>query len=167
MPRSSRPARGLLALPLLALLACEQDEETTYVQFNADDESLTVDIGAELGLAQTIELHSTTGEVVIGEATVDPDAGPVGTEHEIVVQIYDAYEHMVDRVSVRTDSGERGEDEYDLQPDSADEGYYELTLVSVGAEDEQRTDTLTIRVWDVQDDEDGEASAEDTSDTGG
>ncbi len=36
----------------------------------------------------------------------------------------------------------------------------------MGAEGEQRTDTLTILAWDVEDDEDGEAGTEDTADTG-
>lgn len=154
--------------PLLLLLgACDTEEEETYVQFNADDDTLSVDVGAaELGESSSIDLHSTTGEVVIGTATIDPSAGPIGTEHALVVVISDNYEHLVDRVSVRTDSGERGEDEYDLLGDSADEGYYKLIIVSVGAEGEQRTDTLTILAWDVEDDEDGEAGTEDTADTG-
>lgn len=157
---------GRLALLALALVACDEAEEETYVQFNADDEQLTVEVGAsELGEAESIDLHSTTGEVLIGTATVDPSAGPIGTEHALVVEILDAYEHMVDRVSVRTDSGERGEDEYDLVPDSADEGFFKLVIVSVGAEGEQRSDTLTILVWDVEGDDDGESSGSDPEDT--
>lgn len=155
-----------VVLGSLALGACDEDDETSYVQFNADDDALSIDVGAaELGEPTTIDLHSTTGEVVIGTASVDPSAGPIGTEHTLIVQISDNYENLVDRVSVRTDSGDRGEDEYDFISDSADEGLYKRILVSVGAEGEQRTDTLTIRVWDVEDDDDGDAGT-DTADTG-
>ncbi len=162
-----RWAEPTLALILLA--GCESDEEETYVQFNADDEALSVEVGAaEAGEPSSITLHSTTGEIEIGTATVDPGSGPIGTEHTITVEIFNNYEHMVDRVSVRTDSGDRGEDEFDLRPDSADEGYYERALVSVGEDGEQRTDTLTIFVWDVEGDEDGEAGTEDSGeDTAG
>jgi hypothetical protein len=160
---------ALLSLAVLAPLSCNEDDETTYVQFNADDDELSVDVGAdEVGPAETIDLHSTTGEVVIGSASVDPDAGPIGTEHVIRVQIDDAYENIVDKVTVRTDSGSRGEDEYDMVADSADEGFYKLTIVSAGADGEHRTDILTIKVWDVEDDDDGDAgsSGDDTGDTG-
>src|SRR4030095_1122403 len=101
-----------------------------------------------------IVLYSSTALVTVGSAKVDPGGGPIGTEHDIVVIVEDAYENVVDRVSVRTDAAERGEDEYDLDPDSADEGFYKLTLVSVGEPDEIRTDTFTIRLWDEDDDED-------------
>ena len=144
-PRPARrwPSRLLLAasfLPLLLGATCSKDDEETYEQFNADNDALTISVGAaDLGEAETIDLHSTTGAVLIG------------TEHVITVEIFDAYQDMVDQVTVRTDSGERGEDEYELIGDSADEGYYKRTLVSVGAEDEVRTDTLTIRVWDLVD----------------
>ena len=65
---------------------------------------------------------------------------------------------------MRTDSGDRGEDEYDLEADSADEGLFQIVLVSVGDEGESREDTFTIRVW-----ENDSADSEDTtgsSDTG-
>ena len=177
-PSSSRlaprwPERLLIAalvLPLLGASDCGSKDEDTYVQFNADDDTLTIDVGTEdVGEAVSIDLHSTTGSVVIGTATVDPSSGPIGTEHTITVEIFDAYENMVDRVSVRTDSGDRGEDEYDLVGDSADEGFYKLTLVSVGDEGETRQDSFTVRVWDIEDDDDGEPgdTAQDTgSDTG-
>lgn len=173
-PSSSRrglrwPDRLLLAafvLPLLGASDCKDEDEETYVQFNASDDTLTIQVGVQdVGAPVTIDLHSTTGSVLIGTATVDPSSGPVGTEHTITVEIFDAYENMVDRVSVRADSGDRGEDEFDLVGDSADEGFYKLTLVSVGDEGETRDDTFTLRVWDVDGDEDGDPG--DTgSDTG-
>jgi hypothetical protein len=101
--------------------------------------------------------------VVIGSATVSPGGGPIGTTHDLVVVIDDAYEDKVDRVSVRIDAGDRGEDEYDLDRDSADEGYYKLSMVSVGEEGEVREDRFTIKVWDEDGDADGDTGGEDTS----
>jgi hypothetical protein len=151
---------GLLVV-VAAGIACKKDDEATYTQFNAEDETIEVDVGAaKKEPARTIVLHSSTGEVTVGSAEVDPGGGPIGTEHVIVVIVEDAYENVVDRVSVRTSSAERGEDEYDLDPDSADEGFYKMTLVSVGEPDEVRTDTFTIRLWDEDDDED--SGGEDT-----
>lgn len=169
VPPSNRVALVTLLLGSLlggaALVGCTTDEEVTYEQFNADTDTLDIEVGsADLLDAVSTDLHSTTGQVVIGTATVDPGGGPIGTEHAIVVEIADEYENMVDRVSLRTDSGARGEDEYDLDPDSADEGYYKLSLQSVGEEGEVRTDTLTIRVWDVVDDSDGDTAS--SGDTG-
>ena len=46
------------------------------------------------------------------------------------------------------DSGDRGTEEYEMNPDSADEGLYKLTLVSVGAEDELRNDVIRIKLWE-------------------
>ena len=49
---------------------------------------------------------------------------------------------------MRTDSGDRGEDEYDLEADSADEGLYLRELSSVGDEGESREETFSIYVWE-------------------
>jgi hypothetical protein len=147
--------RWVRVLLLVAASGCNKDSAPTYTQFNEDDENLTIDVGAaKKEPAKSIELYSSTGEVTVGIATVDPGGGPIGTEHVIVVEVENAYENIVDRVSVRTNSAERGEDEYDMDPDSADEGFYKLTLVSVGKPGEVRTDTFTIRLWDEDDDED-------------
>lgn len=147
-----------LLLAALTLLACKKDEEPVYTQFNGTDDSLTIQVGsADLLPEVSAELSSSTGEVVVGLVSVDPGGGPIGTEHGMVVVIDDLYEHIVDRVSVRLDSGDRGEDEFELQQDSADEGVWKLTLVSVGEEDEVREDTLTVNCWDLEEDEDSEA----------
>lgn len=154
----------LLVVLLSGLLACDKEEEATYSQFNGTDDSLTIQVGASETLdAVSIELTSTTGEVVVGTAQVDPGGGPVGTEHEIVVEVYDAYQHIVDRVSVRMDAGSRGEDEFELTQDSADEGVWKTTLVSAGDADEVREDTLTVRCWDLDGDEDAEAGTSNDS----
>ena len=153
------------ALLLVGLiLSCGDEETVQYERFNADGDTITLSVGAEDVLdAIEIDLHSTTGEVVIGTAKASPGGGPIGTEHTFVVAIDDDWQDQVDRVSVRIDSGERGEDEYDLEQDSADEGLYKLSLVSVGDEGEARDDVVEVHVWDVIDDNDqASGSADDT-----
>jgi hypothetical protein len=61
--------------------------------------------------------------------------------------VYADYSADVGRVSVRTDSGDREVDEFDLDVDSTGTGIFKAELRSVGAESETRTDTLTFRVW--------------------
>lgn len=149
---------------MLSLLSCGDEDTVSYVRFNGDDDIVTISVGvADLLDDITIDLHSTTGEVVIGSAVVSPGGGPIGTTHDVVVVISDDYEDKVDRVSVRVDSGDRGEDEYDLERDSADEGYYKLSMVSVGDDGEVRDDTFTIKVWDEDGDSDGDTAGGDTS----
>ena len=129
---------------------------------NAQTDQISIQVGTEDVLdAVSISLYSTTGTVEVGTATVNPGGGPIGTEHTLTVEIFDDWEDDVNRVSVRTDSGERGEDEYDLTPDSADEGLYQEVLVSVGTEGETREDIFTIRVWE----EDTTSDTEDEGDT--
>lgn len=149
---------ALALVPLL--LACKKDEEVTYSQFNADGDQVTIQVGVDDVLDPVVgELSSSTGEVVVGEIEVDPGGGPVGTEHAVVVEIFDDWENIVDRVSVRLSSPGRGEDEFDLDQDSADEGVWKLTLVSVGSEDEQREDTLTVYAWDIDGDDDADGGS--------
>lgn len=140
----------------LLICACGDTDEDTWVLWNdTDQDVLEVQVGAtELGDAASIELHSSTGALVVGTAGVDPAAGPSGTLHTFTVQVDPTYADQVDRVSVRIDSGERGVDEYDLRQDSADEGLYVLELQSYAGEGEQRTDTVTVRLWDLSDDTD-------------
>ncbi len=150
----------------LSLLGCSGDEAVTWSQFNGTDDSLTIDVGvADVEPAVSVDLSSTTGEVVVGTATVDPGGGPLGTEHDVVVEVFDDYQDIVDRVSVRLTSDQRGDDEFELDQDSADEGVWKTTIVSVGSEDEVRQDTLTVRCWDQDGDDDGSGSS--SSDTGG
>lgn len=146
------PSLGLVpgALLLLTLVGCKKDEEVTWTQFNAEDDSLEVQVGtSELLDAVLIDLHSSTGDLVVGWAQADPGGGPIGTEHAIAVNIDDEYQDLVDRVSVRITSDSRGEDEFDLDHDSADEGYWKTTLKTNGEADEVRTDSLTFRAWEA------------------
>lgn len=163
LPRVS----GVVCAVLLALgvtaVACQGEDEENWVQYNADGDEVEVEVGVEETLDPvTTILHSSSGQVEIGEAEVDPGGGPIGTEHLVVVEVYDDYENSVERATVRTDSPDRGEDEYEMDPDSADEGIYTTTLVSVGEEGEVRTDTLTFRLWYDSSEEDDESE-----DTGG
>jgi hypothetical protein len=144
-------ARCLALLPLTLLLgACTEEQETAFLQFNSTGESLTIYVGDDSRLEQddSIDLTSSTGLVVLGTATISPAGGPVGTVHALSVVIDDEYEESVGRVTVRTDSGERGKDEYELEGDSADEGYWKITLVSAGDSDEVREDSFTIRLFE-------------------
>lgn len=162
---------------LLGLLvvgsACNRDDEIVYEQFNSEDDTIQVEVGVDEVLdARSELLYSSTGEVEIGVVTVDPGGGPIGTNHAVVVQIYNEDPYFwaseVDRVSVRTvpqdDARDIAEDEYDLEKDSADEGFYKITLESVGEPGEVRTDTFSIRVWSI--DEVATAEASDGSDGG-
>jgi len=160
----SAPAVFVCWLPLLAgLLGTKCDEQTdpVWVQYNSSDDVVDIEVGVEEELDPVgTDLHSSVTELVIGRATVTPGGGPIGTIHSLLVIVDDTWENDVGRVSVRTDSGDRGKDEYELISDPADEGYWGLDLESVGSEGEQRTDTLTFRLW--YDSQESEA----TDDTG-
>ena len=159
-----------LALLLLipAFLGCAKKKEVTYTQFNGSDDSMTIDVGVPtLEPANSIDLTSTTGQVIIGQATVDPGGGPIGTDHAIVVNVDDAYQQIVDRVSVRLKSPQRGVDEFEMQQDSADEGVWKLDIVSTGTADEVRTDTLTVRCWDRSADTGGASGSSSHNDDSG
>ena len=101
-------------------------------------------------------MRSSSCEVSVGQASISPCGGPIDTEHEIVVKVNSTYSHEISKVTAVLESGQRGEDEYTLTPDSADEGLYKVTLISVGSEGEQRDDLLSIKLWK----EDPEASDE-------
>jgi hypothetical protein len=156
----SRPA-GLIVICSLLAVDCEEEAEPTWVQFNGSDDSLIITVGIEDELDPvSCDLTSDVVANVVGTATVTPGGGPFGTEHEIRIEIGDEWEHEVGRVTVRTDSGERGTDEYELDSDSSDEGSYGLTIISVGDEGEQRDDTLTFRLWyDSQDSASGDTGS--------
>ena len=145
-----RPLRASLLALVIVSAACSEAVETSYEQFNAGDDALSIEVGvADVLDPVSIELWSNTGEVTVGAAEATPGGGPAGTLHEIVVTVSDDYKDVIDRVTIRTDSGERGEDEYDLTRDYADEGIFKLELQSVADDDEIRTDTFTVRLWDA------------------
>lgn len=154
---------SLLLLSALLAGCGDGEEDSLYEQFNSDNDVLEVEVGVDEELdARSIELFSTTGEISVGQATVTPGGVAAGGIIRLVVVVDDEYEHIVDRVSVRVSSGDRGEDEYDLQADSADEGLYVRELQAVADDGEQRTDTFTVRLWDLSGDDDGEGASTDT-----
>lgn len=133
---------------VLSLVACDEESETSWTQYNADGDQVEIEVGVpELQPEVSTTLHSSTGQVEIGVASVDPGGGPVGSLHTVLVTVYADYSGDVGRVSVRTDSGDREVDEFDLDVDSTGTGIFKAELRSVGAESETRTDTLTFRVW--------------------
>ena len=139
-------------VPLLLVLSCEDEETGTYVQFNNSEDTMVIYVGSEIMDPHTVELTSSTGDNIVGQATVNPQGGPCGTEHTITVVVNDAYEDQVSRVTVLTDSGDRGQDEYDLEQDSADEGYFKLDLQSSGEDGETREDILSFRLYEFVED---------------
>jgi hypothetical protein len=78
---------------------------------------------------------------------VDAAAVPIGDILTVRVRVDEPWHAAVGRVSVRIDSGERGEDEVDLERDSAGEGFWEVALEAVGEPGETRSDTCTFRLW--------------------
>ena len=159
LPLSTRVVRGTAAFVLvgMSLVACNKDEGIQYDQYNATNDTLTLQVGTETVLdAIEIPLMSSTGQVEVGLARVDPGGGPIGTNHDFVVEVYDEFQDVVDRASVRLKSPGRGEDEYDLEQDSADEGVYLVTLESEGAEGEQREDLLTFRLWTISENQESD-----------
>ena len=129
------------------LLSCEE-EEVNYNQFNSTTDIMEISVGASEELDPIeISLHSSTGQVVVGNATINPGGGPIGTRHTLVVEVDDTWEAQVSRVIVVTDSGDRGTEEFTLDRDSADPGYHQVDIVSTGEDGETRTDTLTIQLY--------------------
>jgi hypothetical protein len=137
----------------VCLLGCNQDGYD-YDQVNATDDVVSIEVGAELSPLVTLDLHSSTGRVVIGTVTVDPGGGPAETEHEVYVTMLEEYVGLVDHASVSTSSEGRGSREFEMDPDSAEEGLFKLVIVSVADDGEVRTDSFTIQLWEfIEDDE--------------
>jgi hypothetical protein len=143
------------------LSACDGDE-ITWLQFNADGEALDVEVlpvGEPAGEPVSRALLSNLGRTEVGVATVDPGSGPVGTEHLVSVDVYDAFEQDVLRVTVFIaaepvsdldgdgDNDARSENEHDLYQDSADLGAWARGFTSLGEDDERRTDSFTFFLW--------------------
>ncbi len=129
-------------------LGCGEESDSELEQFNAESDAFTVNIGPNVATdPQEIELRSSTGQVVIGTASLSPGGGPVGTEHLLVVEVADTWQGQVEEVILVVDSGERGTEEFTLKRDSADPGYHQLDIVSVGEEGETREDTFTVQLF--------------------
>jgi len=137
---------------LWLLLACQNEDEIVWTPFNSDDNKLEIEVGVDQEQpAVSATLTSTTGEIQVGLADVSPGGGPIGTIHHVRVELFEDYALLVGRASVRTFSGSRGEDEYDLLRDSAGPGIWVYDLESTGEIGETRTDTFQFRLWEESD----------------
>lgn len=145
-------ARVVVPLISLGIFECSGDG-VDWARFNSLDDEVEIQVtaGSDLGDPVTIELFSTTGSIIVGTATVDPGSGPVGTLHTLTVNVYDDYEDVVERVQIIASTNDRGEDEFELQRDSADHGVWQVQLESSGVTGEERTDVFTVRLYEVDD----------------
>lgn len=158
--------KPLAALLLLFPSGCKKEEEVQYRLFNCEDDAAFISVGAEEVLTgevlcTSVPLLSSSclpdEKETVGSAYIWPCAAPIGTEHDIVVEVDPPYPNQIAKATVRLESDGRGEDEYRLTQDSANEGLYKLTLISVGSEGERRQDVVQIKLWE----EDPTASDED------
>jgi len=108
-----------------------------------------VTAGGDLGEPVVIELRSTSGASRVGQATIDPGSGPVGTVHTLLVEIDEDYEERVRRAEVETATESRGTWTIPLDQDSAEAGLWIRELVSLGAEGEVRTDTFRFELYEL------------------
>jgi uncharacterized iron-regulated membrane protein len=137
----------------LAVVGCQGEKEPELIQFNNKTDVLQIDVVDKdvFGDPEEIELLSNTSTVVVGVATVDPGSAPVGTDHQLIVQVDDTWQDVVTLVTVVAAADNRGKEEYELRQDSADHGVWVVTLTSIGDEGETRTDEMTIRLWHPDD----------------
>ena len=143
-----------LVMAGLWLCACDKTEDSIWVQFNATNDDMTVwvgDVPPEPSVAcgherSCTDLHSSIEGAVIGSADVEPNWGPVGTAHSVLVVVEDEWEDLVDRVTIAIDS-ERETGEFELDRDPANPGAWGLSLESMGRTDEVRVDTWVVRLW--------------------
>lgn len=132
----------------LVLLACSDETVVDWAQYNASNNAVTVVVGSiDLLPAVDVMLTSSTGTVEIGGASVDPGGGPLGTISTLTVEVLEDYAADIGRVSVQTDSGDRGKDSFELRRDSASEGIWVGEIQSVGEEGEVREDQLLFQLW--------------------
>lgn len=149
------------AAVLAGLSGCEAADEAVWEDYSSGDDTVEVLVGTECDPAPCAPVEttitSTTGAVEVATGSVDPGGGPIGTIHTVSVFVYEEFDPDVGRVTVTTNSGKRGEDEYDLDRDSAGQGYWLLEIQSVGEQDEVRTDTLAFHLYQevVSEDDEG------------
>ncbi len=137
----------LIGAPLAAGLTCGPADDIVWVRFNGID---TLDVPVSPsgdGAPLALELRSSGGVSVVGEAVVDPGAAPANTTHLITVRVDDAYRMVVQRVELVVTSDGRGEDAFELSQDSADRGFWWIELRSFGAADAQRVDTFEFALY--------------------
>lgn len=134
--------------PFGAFLFVGCKAEDGELRYNDAGDVVFIDVGVTTDTsARSTDLHSGVGRAVIGLASVDPGAGPVGTLHRVVVEVFDEYQDDVTRVSVALDAGERGVTDVDLDHDLADVGLWAIEVETLGAPSESRTDAARFRLW--------------------
>ena len=154
------------------LVACNKGD-VEWTRFNSEDDFMDVRVteaeevvdivGCDLG-ATCIDLHSRIEGAIIGTASVDPAAGPVGTLHKVLAVVGDDWEEMVGLVSVSID-GPRGKQEYDLEQDRANPGAWGITIESLGntgKSGEDRVDRVTVLLWEADTETKGSQDEDDT-----
>lgn len=142
------------ALVGFAVAACADpavDPTLEWSRFNGEEDLATIQVvaGESVGDAVAIELRSTSGASRVGEATIDPGSGPVGTVHTVTVSIDEAYAERVRRAEVQTATEVRGTWTIPLEQDSAEAGLWIRELVSLGASGEERTDTFAFQLFEL------------------
>lgn len=139
---------------LVVLAACDAPPvaESEWARFNAEDDTLVVEVTAapELGAPLSRALRSSSGEVEVGEASMTPGSGPIGTTHEVRVDVNSAFAARVERVEVVANSGDRGEWTIQLEQDSADAGLWIREVTSFGDEGEVRSDVFTFDLYELK-----------------
>ena len=154
----------MFALFGVLFIACDESSDDSYNLFNSDTDQFEVSIGIEEETeVETLDLHSSTGQVIVGTATLSPGGGPIGTEHQLVIEVENTWETDVTQVILMIDSGDRGTKEYVLDRDSADAGYHQIDIQSVGEEGEVRTDLFIIQLYA---EEESVTSTSENNDTG-
>lgn len=138
---------GVYLFTCAALCSCGDKTDTNYTQFNSTTDTITVQIRDDIAEDTEIDLHSSTAQVIVGRAHLTPGGGPVGTEHRLVVEVFDTWQLEVVQVLLVVDSGDRGQTEFVLNRDSADPGYHQIDVVSVGDAGEIREDQFTIQLF--------------------
>src|SRR5688572_27344966 len=99
--------RGFVAAAALVVLAACKDDDVDWIEFNKTGQTIVVEVlpeGSPEGEPITLELKSNLDLTVVGDATVDPGSGPVGTLHQVAVILDDEYEALVGRVTVDVQS---------------------------------------------------------------
>ncbi len=133
------------------LVACGNDE-IEWERVNGNGASIDVhvtdqDLAADFLLTGIQDIPAKRADAPLGEWIVTPEWGPVGTEHEVAVTVYEDHEELVQKVTVIMKSA-RGRSEWELERDPAFIGSWGLVFESLGAADEKsRVDTFELRLW--------------------
>lgn len=168
MPLVAVAAKGTTALEALVRavwlvgfvsLGICSDDDAYYKPFNGDDDAVELAVGPSDDLEPiSVDLYSNTGSILVGVGTVTPGAAPVGTDHDVSVEVLEDFEETVERVTIEVEAGDRGTSEHVLRQDSADRGLWKVAITSRGEEGEIRTDRLRFVLWEAAEKNDEEAT---------